>query len=105
MKASFPAPCPHSRAVGCCRDPWRGQLNLSLVVAGSGMEGAGQQDLHVHRAPWLAHRLAAGWEVQEDTQKHHDQPDGYSGGGHQETGERGLVAWLWEWVGASSLCR
>lgn len=69
------------------------------------MEGAGQQDLHVHRAPWLAHRLAAGWEVQEDTQKHHDQPDGYSGGGHQETGERGLVAWLWEWVGASSLCR
>lgn len=53
--------------------------------AGAGMEGAGQQDLHVHRPPRLAHCLAAGWEVQEDAQKHHDQPDGHPGGGHQET--------------------
>ena len=71
-----------------------------LVSAGAGMEGAGQQDLHVHGAAWLAHCFTAGWEVQEDTQKHHDQPDGHSGGGHQETGERsGMVLWLWEWVG------
>lgn len=57
------------------------------LVAGAGMEGAGQQDLHVHRAPRLAYGLTAGWEVQEDTQKHHDQPDGHSGGGHRETGK------------------
>lgn len=88
-----------------CSLPWgsppppsRGQLSLCPSVAGAGMEGAGQQDLHVHGTPWLAHGLAAGWEVQEDTQKHHDQPDGHSGGGHQETGERGPIPGLWEQV-------
>lgn len=75
------------------------------MSAGTGMEGAGQQDLHVYGAPWLAYRLTAGWEVQEDTQKHHDQPDGHSGGGHQETGESGMVPWLWEWVGHCPWCK
>lgn len=104
-KALFPAPSPEGRAISCQRIPG-GPAQPLPVSAGAGMEGAGQQDLHVHGAAWLAHRLTAGWKVQEDTQKHHDQPDGHSGGRHQKTGERsGTVLWLWEWMGNCTWCR
>ena len=91
---------PESRAASCSGIQ-EGLAQPLSPVAGTRMEGARQQDLHVHRAPGLAHCLAAGWEVQEDTQKHHDQPDGHPGGGHQETGESGMVPRLRLWVGTA----
>lgn len=80
---------PESKAVAL----WEslvGLAQLLSLLAGARMEGAGKQDVHVHRAPRLAHRLTARWEVQEDTQKYYDQSDGHPGGGHQEAGENAL---------------
>lgn len=52
------------------------------------MEEGGRQELHVHRSTRLAHRVAAGGQVQEDAQEHQHQHDGHSGGGHREAGGR-----------------
>lgn len=52
------------------------------------MEEGGRSDLHVHGSSRLAHRVAQGGEIQEDTQEHQDQYDGHPGGGHQEAGGR-----------------
>lgn len=80
------------QGLGRSGGPLLGPAQVSVTaIAGAGMEGAGQQDFHVHRTPRLAHRLAAGREVQENPQKHHDQPDGHSGGGHREAGEGGTA--------------
>lgn len=55
------------------------------------MEGVGSKTFMCTGA-WAGSPSTTGWKVQEDTQKHHDQPDGHSGGGHQKTGERSGTA-------------
>lgn len=52
------------------------------------MEEGGRSDLHVHGSSRLAHRVAQGGEIQENTQEHQDQYDGHPGGGHREAGGR-----------------
>lgn len=52
------------------------------------MEEGGRSDLYVHGSSRLAHGIAQGGEIQENTQEHQDQYDGHPGGGHQEAGGR-----------------
>ena len=50
------------------------------------LEERGGQDPYVHGETRLADRVPPSCQVQENQQEHHDQHDGHTGRGHQETG-------------------